>query len=148
MKALPLAEKFFFLRPDELVYLHLRGNVQRFSIKSLRKLSNCFAVSFNEVTDREVAALYRGALISCPVVTEELREGEFLYEQIIGLSVVSTAGEEIGTVMDIFETGAHDVYVVRDGEKEYLIPAVREFVRDIRLAEKKIVVNEMKGLVD
>jgi 16S rRNA processing protein RimM len=148
MKALPLSEKFFFLRPDAIVYLHFSGNIQRFSIKSLRKLNSCFAVSFNEVTDREAAAFYRGALISCPADAEELREGEFLYEQIIGLSVVSTSGEGIGVVEDIFETQAHDVYVVRRGEKEYLIPAVREFIRDIQLAKKRIIVNKMKGLVE
>ncbi len=148
MKALPLSEKFSFLTPDEIVYLHFKDNVEKFSIKSLRKLNNCFAVSFNEITDREVAALYRGALLSRPSDSGDLRQGEFLYEQIIGLSVISASGDKIGVVADIFETGAHDVYVIKKDEKEYLIPAVKEFIMDVQLDEKRIIVNEMKGLFE
>ncbi len=148
MKALPLSEKFSFLTPNEIVYLHFSGKVQRFSIKSLRKLDNCFAVSFNEIADREAAALYRGALLSRPSDSEGLREGEFPYEQIIGLSVISAGGDNIGVVVDIFETAAHDVYVIKRNGKEYLIPAVKEFIIDIQLAEKRIIINDMKGLIE
>lgn len=147
MKALPLSEKFTLLKPDEIVYLHFDGAVQRFSVKSLRKLNNCFAISFNEITVREVASVYRGALLSRLEDSEELQEGEFRYEQLIGLSAVSASGD-IGVVVDIFETAAHDVYVIKKDEKEYLIPAVKEFILDIQLDEKKIIIREMKGLFE
>jgi len=148
MKALPLSERFSSLRPDEVVYLQINNIVRRCSIKSLRKLNSHFAVSFYGVTDRDMAALYRGAFLSSSFEATDVREGEFLYEEIIGLAVISAGGNKIGEVVDIFNNGAHDVYVVRMGEKEYLIPAVKEFIRDIQLAEKRIIVNEMKGLFE
>jgi 16S rRNA processing protein RimM len=148
MKALPLSERFSSLRPDEVVYLQINDIVRRRSIKSLRRLNGHFAVSFHGITDRDMAALYRGAFLTIPSEATDLREGEFLYEDIIGLVVITANGREIGEVVGIFNNGAHDVYVVRMGEKEYLIPAVREFIRDILLSEKRIVVNEMKGLLE
>lgn len=95
-----------------------------------------------------MAASYRGAILSSLVDAADLPEGEFLYGEIIGLAVISTAGKTIGEVIDIFNNGAHDIYVVRTGEKEYLIPAVTEFIRDIQLSEKRIIVNEMRGLFE
>jgi 16S rRNA processing protein RimM len=148
MKALPLSEKFSLLRPDAIVCLHIEDGVRRCTIKALRKLNRHFIISLQEVTDRDMAALYRGALLSSIVEATALREGEFLYEQIIGLTVITSGGDTIGEVVDIFDTGAHDVYVVRRDEKEYLIPAVKEFIKDIQPAGKRIIVNEMKGLLD
>ena len=148
MKALPLSEQFALLGPDVNISLHVKNDVLQCTIKSLRKSNRHLIVSFNEVTDRDVAAQYRGAILSSSVEAMALREGEFLYEQIIGLRVVSRDGNEIGEVVDIFDSGAHDVYVVRRNEKEYLIPAVREFICDIQVAGKKIIVNEMEGLFE
>lgn len=148
MKALPLSAQFSLLGPDANVSLHVKNDILQCTIKSLRKLNRHFIVSFHEVTDRDVAAGYRGALLSSSFEAIALREGEFLYEQIIGLTVISSDGTKIGEVVDIFDSGAHDVYVVRKDEKEYLIPAVREFICDIQVAEKKIIVNEMEGLFD
>jgi 16S rRNA processing protein RimM len=148
MKALPISERFSSLRPDEIVYLQINNTVRQCSIKSLRKLNSHFAVSFHNVTDRDMAAIYRGAFLALPFEATDLPEGEFLYEEIIGIDMISSEGKKIGKVVDIFNNGAHDVYVVRMGEKEYLIPAVKEFIRDILVAEKRIIVNEIKGLFE
>ncbi len=148
MKALPLSEQFSLLGPNANVDLHGKNDVLQCTIKSLRKLNKHFIVSFHEVTDRDAAARYRGALLSSLIEAIVLSEGEFFYEQIIGLTVISSDGNKIGEVVDIFDSGAHDVYVVRRDEKEYLIPAVREFICDIQFAEKKIIVNKMEGLFD
>ncbi len=148
MKALPLSERFSSLRPDEVVYLQINDSVRQFSIKSLRKINNCFAVSFHVVTDRDMATVFRGAVLSCALETLDLGEGEFLYEEIIGLAVFSASGHEMGEVVDIFNNGAHDVYVVRMGGKEYMIPAVKEFIGDILVSQKRIIVNDIEGLLE
>ncbi len=148
MKALPLSEQFSLLGPNENVTLHVNNDVLHCTIKSLRKSNRHFIVSFHGVNDRDVAARYRGALLFSSAIATAVNEGDFFYDQIIGLTVVSKDGREIGKVVDIFDSGAHDVYVVKKNEKEYLIPAVREFICDIQLAGKKIVVNEMEGLFD
>ncbi|MBO5199317.1 MAG: 16S rRNA processing protein RimM [Lachnospiraceae bacterium] len=77
----------------------------------------------------------------------ELAEGEFFICDILGFSVVSTEGEELGILDDVMETGANDVFVVKkpDG-KELLLPYIDECIREISLKEKKITAYLMPGL--
>ena len=58
----------------------------------------------------------------------ELGEDEYFIADLIGIRVISDEGEELGTISDVLETGANDVYVVsRDGKKDLLIPAILHF---------------------
>lgn len=72
-----------------------------------------------------------------------LAEGEYFYYQLIDSSVVDESGHELGKLVDIMETGANEVYVVRgdDGEEEILLPNIPSVVLDIDIAQAKIVVR-------
>lgn len=78
----------------------------------------------------------------------ELADGEFLVDDIIGLSVISKDGEDIGMVSEIFGTGSNDIFVVTKGEKEYLIPAIRDVIKKIDIENKKIIIEVMEGLLE
>ena len=60
----------------------------------------------------------------------ELDEHEYYYSDIIGCTVFDDNNTPIGRVINIFETGANDVWVVK-GDKEYLIPYIEDVVKDI-----------------
>ena len=77
----------------------------------------------------------------------ELGEHEFYYSDIIGCTVFDDHETPIGRVIDIFETGANDVWVV-EGAKEYLIPYIADVVKDIDVDNKKIIITPMEGLLD
>jgi 16S rRNA processing protein RimM len=77
------------------------------------------------VDDREAAAALLGAEVA--IHRDQLRplgQGEFYWSDLIGLRVVNHRGEGMGVVVDLLETGAHDVLVVQ-GERERLIPFVQ-----------------------
>ncbi|MDO8446945.1 MAG: ribosome maturation factor RimM [Deltaproteobacteria bacterium] len=82
-----------------------------------------------------------------PGMLEELPEGEYYWSQIIGLDVFTEDGQRLGRVEEIFPTGSNDVYVVREGTKEYLIPAIAEVVKDINVAGGRMIISPMKGLL-
>ena len=69
----------------------------------------------------------------------QLPEGEYYHHELIGLSVVDEAGQPLGKLAQILETGANDVYVVEtpDG-KELLLPAVEEVILDIDLEKQEL----------
>jgi 16S rRNA processing protein RimM len=71
----------------------------------------------------------------------------YLYE-LIGLRVVTTDAQDLGVITEIFDTPAHDVYVVRNDAREILIPGVPEFIREINVAAKRVVVQLVDGLLD
>jgi 16S rRNA processing protein RimM len=77
-----------------------------------------------------------------------LGENEFFHDQLIGIPVLTTDGEAIGLVDEIFETGSNDVYVVRKDDKEYLLPAIRDVIQEIDLNRRRIVIKTIPGLLD
>lgn len=75
----------------------------------------------------------------------KLPKGAYFLQDIIGARVVDEQGGEIGTLEDILETPASDVYVVR-GESEHLIPAVDEFILSTDAENGVITVRLIEGM--
>ncbi len=101
------------------------------------------------VADRESAEALRGELIEIPLA-ERPRTGEpFWYiDEIEGLSVVTSTGERLGTIREVLQTGANDVYIVgRAGRRDVLIPALRDVVTEIDIEAGKMTVDLPDGLI-
>ncbi len=78
----------------------------------------------------------------------ELPEGEFYWCDLIGLRVQTVKGDYLGELSDIMAAGGNDVYTVKSGEKEYLIPAVEGIVTDINVVEGTMTGDPPEGLLD
>ncbi|EFO79210.1 hypothetical protein OSCT_2873 [Oscillochloris trichoides DG-6] len=73
---------------------------------------------------------------------------EYYLHDLIGLQVLTEANQEIGTVREIIETGVHEVLIVsRPGQPDALIPVVREFVVNLDLAARQVVIRPIEGLL-
>ena len=93
------------------------------------------------------AEKYRGAEIL--IVEDALKDDdEYFWHELIGLRVYLNTGRYIGTIEHILATGSNDIYVVRDGESESLIPAIHDVVVEIDLKDRKMVIVEMEGLLN
>jgi 16S rRNA processing protein RimM len=104
-------------------------------------------LKLDDVSDRDTAEQFRGWLIQIPQSESwRLPRGRFYWHQIIGLRVVTSEGEVIGTVSEILETGANDVYVVKGRSGERLIPAVRQIVLEIAPERGEMVVSLIPGM--
>jgi 16S rRNA processing protein RimM len=77
-----------------------------------------------------------------------LPEGSYYHFELIGMEVFSEAGEKLGSIVDVFETGSNDVYVVKLGRKEIYLPATKEIIRQVDRAQKRMVIHVMDGLLD
>lgn len=76
-------------------------------------------------------------------------EDEYFIADLIGLSVVSDEGEALGELSEVLSTGANDVYAVKkDGEKDLLLPAIRECILSIDMDRRVMTVHVMDGLRD
>jgi 16S rRNA processing protein RimM len=71
----------------------------------------------------------------------------YLFE-IIGLEVYTAGQQYLGKVEDIFSTGSNDVYVVRNDSRELLIPAIEQAIEKIDLAQGRMVLKDLKGLLE
>lgn len=77
----------------------------------------------------------------------ELEEDEFYFHEIIGCTVVSLDGEEIGTITEIIQTGANDVWAVKGKEKTHYIPYIEDVVKEVDVDSKKITIEVIEGLL-
>lgn len=104
-------------------------------------------VRFVGIAGREGAETLRGATIE--IEAEELPappEGAHYIHDVLGLAVVTTAGESIGELVDVLATGANDVYVVRrEGQRDALIPATADVVREVDLVGRRLVIEPLAG---
>lgn len=79
----------------------------------------------------------------------ELGENENFIADLIDMEVVTDEGKVLGTLTDVIETGANDVYAVKTPEgKELLLPAIRDCILDVNVDEKRMTVHVMEGLLD
>lgn len=100
-------------------------------------------------TDTSVAKL-RGELVQIPEqAAAKLKKGQYFHHQIIGLTVIRAPGETLGTISEILETGANDVYVVKTpADKELLLPALKSVIKKIDLDTQTMTVELLPGLTD
>ena len=78
-----------------------------------------------------------------------LAEGEHYIVDMIGCKIITDEGNTLGELVDVMQTGANDVYVVKTtDEKEVLLPAIKECVLEKDIENKVIKVHIMKGLLD
>lgn len=79
----------------------------------------------------------------------DLAPDEYFITDLIGLAVVSDQGVELGTLKDVLETGANDVYVVamKDG-KELMLPAIGDCILNVDLEQRRMEVHVLEGLMD
>lgn len=77
----------------------------------------------------------------------EPEDGSYYWVDIIGLRVETEDGEFLGKVASIFPTGSNDVYVVKDGKKEILVPALASVLKEIDLDQGIMVVDLPEGLL-
>jgi 16S rRNA processing protein RimM len=78
---------------------------------------------------------------------EELPQGEYYWFDLEGLAVEDQSRGKLGTLVDLFSTLAHDIYVVQGAKGEILIPAIGDFILEIDLVGRRMIVDLPEGLV-
>ena len=140
IRIMPLTDK-----PEQFLNLKylLLPDGKQLNIKNARFHKNMVLISTKEITTMNDAELLRDKDVA--VYFEdlpELNEGEFYVSDLIGLDVVDLEGQKIGTFKDAQTTGVNDYYIVSvPGQKDIIIPALKRYVKEINLAEKRIVVE-------
>lgn len=78
----------------------------------------------------------------------KLKKDEYFVADMIGMRVVTDAGEDFGVLKEVLATGANDVYVVsRENGEEVLLPAIKECIRNMDMDGHVMEVHIMDGLL-
>ncbi len=76
----------------------------------------------------------------------KLDRGEYYWFEILGMLVETESGKRLGSVKEIFPTGANDVYVVEGKRGDIFLPAIEEVIKDVDMERGVLKVLRMEGL--
>jgi len=123
--------------------------VDLLSIESVRLHKERPIIKFETVHSRDDAEQLTGMLLFVDEKDRiDLPEGQFFIHDIIGMSVYTVDDRFVGNVQEVLPLPAHNVYVISDGEKEVMIPAVDEFIDSIDEKNKIIRIKPIEGLLE
>ena len=130
-------------------YLLDRGSYRPLPIRSCRYFKNLVILGFEEVGSIEEAQLLKQKEL---YVDREhaipLEEGEYYLADVLGSTVTDEEGNVLGTLSDYMETAAQLIYKIKTEKgKEFLVPAVDEFIREVNVEEKRMVIRPIPGMI-
>lgn len=120
-----------------------------FKVSRCRFQGDLVILQLDGVSDRTAAEELRGSEVWIDrQLLPELPAGKYYRHDLVGLSVVTEKGRKLGRVEDFLATGGHDVLVVLDGRREYLIPLADEFLVNVDTTAGLLTVAEVPGLFE
>ena len=78
----------------------------------------------------------------------ELENGHYFVDDILGCEVVTEEQTTVGTVSDLLSLPMNDIWVVKKGAQEILLPAVKAIIRQVDVENKRITIHALDGLLD
>ncbi len=134
----------------EKIYIVLKNEEQAYFVEKSR-ISNRFVFfKLRGIESRNDAEELRGGEIF--IKEKDLippADNEFFIHDLIGCQVVSDRGQEIGVIREVLQISSNDVYVIesKSGE-EILIPAIKDVIEHVDIANKRVTIHLLEGLVD
>lgn len=143
VKLLPWADEPAFLLDFDEIYL----DGQPIKVKSARVHKNCVLMKLEGIDDVNAAMRLRDKVVSIARKDAQLEEGAFFLADLMGLEVRDAdSGEVLGQITDVLTPPASNVYVVKGGKAQHMIPAVPEFVVETNVAEGFLRVRLIEGM--
>lgn len=118
-------------------------------VASAREHKGMYIVKLKQFDNINQVLPYKGWTVKVPASERvPLGEGEYYFHDIIGCTVVTEEGEEIGRITEILRPGANDVWVVqRPKGRPALIPYIDDVVKDVDVTAKRVTIHLMEGLI-
>ena len=131
------------------LFVETAGGRREFALSRATSLGRGqFRVVLEGIEDANAAQALKGLAVTAAIADlPPLGEGEFYYFQLTGAEVMLTDGRRLGTIAEIFSTGAHVVWVVRDGEREVLVPVIADVVKAMDLGARRVTIEPLPGLL-
>lgn len=149
VKVNPFTDDISQFEEMETIFVDKKGNLQEMQIEEVKYSKNQVLLKLKGIETVEEAEKYRNCYLKLPrEKARKLPKNTYFIADLIGLEVYTEEGNLLGKVEDIYNTGASDIYVIKDElGKQILLPAIKEVIKQVDLEQEKIVVHLLDGLV-
>ena len=124
--------------------IYLEGKDVPTRVKSKFYRNGYLYLTIGTIDSREKADLIRGFNIYAERKFLNIPEDEYMIDDLIGSTVYSEDGQELGNLVDIQNYGASDIFIIKQYGREYIVPFVEEIIIRVNIQSKIIVVNKLK----
>lgn len=148
VKVISNIENIELLQGNKIVLELENSQTKLFTVKKIEPfVANKWIFSFEEIKNKQDAIEIRNALIKVRRDLVGIGEDEYLISDLIGIKVYDIKGNEyLGEITEIFETAAHDIYVIDTEDYEIMIPDVEVFIKKIDYQNRKMEVDLIEGM--
>lgn len=132
------------------ILIDKKGTLIEMQIEEVKYSKNQVLLKLKGIETIEEAEKYRNCYLKLPrEKAKKLPEGTYFIADLIGVDVYTEEGSLLGKVEDIYNSGASDIYVIKNElGKQILLPATKEVIKQIDLEQEKIIVHLLKGLIE
>ena len=135
-----------YLKSFATLYLGDGNRKKPVKVRAARVHKGFVIAALEGVEDVNAAMALKNEAVFIDRNDAALPEGTFFFSDLFGAHVVSDAGEELGTLEDVLERPGNNIYVVSGDKREWLIPAVPEFIVNTDVENGVITVHLIEGL--
>ncbi len=137
-----------FLKKFKTLYFDNLGQ-KSVKVNGCRVHGNVALLKLDGIETVDRASAMRGTTLFMKREDAELDEGKYYVQELIGCKVVDVdTGKEYGTISAVSATGANDVWHIKSGDKEYLIPAIPDVLDTIDVENEIIKINPLRGIFE
>lgn len=147
LKVVPWVDKKEQFESFKTLYIQSQNTTQTIEIQEVKYSKDLVLLKVVGIETVEDALKLKNEILLAKREDIALEEGAHFIVDLIGLDVVTEEGESLGTLTDVLQPGANDVYVVKKEDKEILLPAIPDVVKNIDIKAGKITVHLLNGLV-
>ncbi len=141
VKLLPLSDDLGRYASLKEAYLERDGRYEPVTVYDVGVREDAVYASISGVTTRDEAEKLRNVYLAVDRAhAAKLPPGRYFVVDLIGCGVSDTAGNAHGTLTDVLETGANDVYVIK-GERTLLVPALKKLLAEVDVENKRMVLH-------
>ena len=149
VKVVPFTDDITRFENLKSIYVEQGKKLKEYTIEDVKYSKKLVLLKFKGIDDiNETISLKNCYLKIDRKDAVELEEDSYFIVDLIGLEVYTDEDKFLGSLVDVFQTGSNDVYVVKDElGKQILLPAIKEVIKSVDIENKKIIVHLIPGLV-
>lgn len=149
LKIVPYTDDITRFEKLESIYIEVKKELKDFIIEDVKYSKNLVLLKLKGIDDINSAEVYKNCYIKIPrSQAVKLPENSYFIVDLIGLNVYTDNDEELGNIIDVFSTGANDIYVVKNElGKQVLLPAISDVIKKVDIQNKKMIVHLIDGLI-
>lgn len=149
LKVVPYTDDIKRFEKLKSIYIQTKKSLETVIVEEVKYAKNLVLLKIKGIDNINDAEIYKNCYIKIDRSDAvELPEDSYFIIDLIGIKVYTDEGEELGNIIDVFPTGANDVYVVKNElGKQVLLPAIGDVIKNVDIKNKKMVVHLIEGLV-